>query len=197
MPQRSNAGSGNLHLVRHSHIFASAVREVLEIRTLREASPLPITVSQFHLLKLMCMDGSHPMHEIAGFLGVSPPATTKNVDKLERLGLVFREASPLDRRETLLSVSERGRRLVEDYEARKTERLGAVMSEFTPYELGTLSELLQRFAVSLLRSEQPERGACLRCAACLADRCAVGRVRGGCPYASLRRTHGDATLEAS
>lgn len=197
MAHRSNAGSGNLHLVRHSHIFASVVREVLEVRTLRQATPLPITVSQFHLLKLMCMDGSRPMHEIAGFLGVSPPATTKNVDKLERLGLVVRAASPSDRRETLLSVSERGRRLVREYEERKAERLGAVLSEFTPFELGTLSELLQRFAVSLLRSEKPERGPCLRCAACLAGGCGVGRVTGGCPYAELRRAHDDATLEVS
>jgi len=196
MPQKFSAGSSDLHLVRYSHIFASAVREVLEVRTLRETTPLPITVSQFHLLKLMCMDGSHRMQEIAGFLGVSPPATTKNVDKLERLGLVVRGASPLDRRATLLSVSERGRRLVQDHEARKRERLGVVTSEFTRRELRILSDLLQRFALSLLRLEKPEHGPCLRCAACLAGRCAISRVRGGCPYASLRRAD-DAAVEVS
>jgi hypothetical protein len=70
-----------MRLLRYSHIFASTVREILESKLLREASPLPLSLSQLHLLKLMTLNGRHQVGELAGFLGVSPPAATKSVDK--------------------------------------------------------------------------------------------------------------------
>ncbi|NIM20581.1 MAG: MarR family transcriptional regulator [Candidatus Latescibacteria bacterium] len=169
-------------LLRYSHIFASAVREILELKLLREVSPLPLTLSQFHLLKLMSVNGQHQMGQLADFLGVSPPAATKNIDKLERLKLVVRTPSKGDRRATLLSVSPKGRRLVRKYEELKTERLTPVLDEFQPQEVEKLSELLERFSVSLLRIEHPGEEFCLRCAAYIADDCPVGPFCGGCPY---------------
>ena len=121
------AGRDVFRLLRYTHIFASAVREILELKLLREISPLPLTLSQFHLLKLMTVNGQHQMGQLADFLGVSPPAATKNIDKLERLKLVVRNPSKGDRRATLLSVSPKGRRLVRKYEELKTARLSPVL----------------------------------------------------------------------
>lgn len=169
-------------LVRCAHIFASTVREVLEERTLRQVTSLPLTVSQFHLLKLITLDGRHQVGEVADFLGVSAPAATKNVDKLERFGLLVRVPSTGDRRATLLAVSSKGRRLVGEYERAKRARLDPVVAGFEPDELRALSGLLERFSVSLLRQEPPGDGACLRCAANVDSHCPVAEVRGGCPY---------------
>ena len=190
--RKSNEGGGGLartdsfRLFRHSHIFAAAVREVLEVRLLREATELPLTLSQFHLLKLMAVNGQHQLGEVADFLGVSPPAATKNIDKLERLGLVIRMPSPGDRRAILLSVSPKGRRLVRDYERLKAARVAPVLEGFEPEELEQLSRLLERFAVALLSLSPGGDGFCLRCAAYLAAGCPVGEVRGGCPYEKMR-----------
>ena len=52
-------------LLRNSHIFASTVREVLERYFLEEASPLPLTISQFYLLKLMSNNEHYQVGEIA------------------------------------------------------------------------------------------------------------------------------------
>ena len=184
-PDLGNGGaSGDDHfrLVRYTHIFASAVREVLELKLLRETSPLPLTLSQLHLLKLMTYDGPHLVHDVADFLGVSAPAATRNVDKLERLGLIIRKPSKGDRRATLLTVSEKGRRLVERYEEIKTARLEPVLGSFHPEEIEQLSSLLERFAVSLLQLEGVQREFCLRCDAYIDSGCSVGEIRGGCPY---------------
>src|SRR3990172_12542924 len=151
-------GSGALQLLRSSHIFASAVREILELKLVREVSPVPLTLSQFHLLKLMFLNGRHQVGEVADFLGVSPPAATKNIDKLEAHGLVVRAPSKGDRRATLLSVSPKGRRLVRRYEALKTARLAPVLARFRPEELEQLKHLLERFSLLLLL-EQQEREA--------------------------------------
>jgi DNA-binding MarR family transcriptional regulator len=177
-----NGGQDVTRLLRNSHIFASAVREVLEAKMIREASPQPLTLAQLHILKLMTTNDQHRVTELADLLGVSPPAATKNIDKLERLGLVARAPSPDDRRATLLSVSARGRRLVDRYEHIKRERLLPVLGEFRPEELDQLASLLERFSVSLLQRERSHRGYCLRCDAYIEADCPVGRVRGGCPY---------------
>lgn len=176
---------GELRLVRYSHIFASAVREVLELRLLREVSSWPLTLSQFHLLKLMTFDGQHQVSEAADFLGVSRPAATKNIDKLERIGLLARAQSAGDRRATLLSVTAKGRRLVQRYEQLKAERLTPVLAAFEPQEIARLASLLERLSVALLDLDRTDDGFCLRCAAYLEEGCPVGELRGGCPYRGL------------
>jgi DNA-binding MarR family transcriptional regulator len=177
------------NLLRLSHIFSSVVREILEAKLLAETSTLPLTVSQFHILKLMTLNGHHQAGELAEFLGVSAPAATKNIDKLERFGLIVRSPSPDDRRATILSASQKGRRLVEKYEELKATRLYPILEQFDSEEIDHLSELLERFSVSLLQHEKTSRGFCLRCAAYIETGCPVGHVRGGCPYDELRELH--------
>lgn len=190
-PQRPGkkkiSGDGLINLLRSSHIFASAVRELLESKPPKKAAPVPLTISQFHLLKLMTYNGQHQLCEVADFLGVSPPAATKNVDKLERLGLVVRRPSPDDRRVTLLSVSRRGRRLVDRYEQIKMAGLLPVLDHFDPKEIDQLSALLERFSILLLKNEQTRRRFCLRCDAYIESNCPVAEVWGGCPYRMSRR----------
>jgi DNA-binding MarR family transcriptional regulator len=169
-------------VLRLSHIFSSVVQEIFETKLLRAATQLPLSVSQFHLLRLMVQNGEHQVGELAEFLGVSAAATTKNVDKLERFGLVIRTPSKGDRRATLLSASLKGRRLVQTYEDLKAERIHPILEEFGDEELERFSDLLERLAVSILKRERTQRGFCLRCAAYIETGCPVGHVRGGCPY---------------
>ena len=178
---RSNRNN-EFRLLRYSHIFASAVRDILESKLLRETTPLPLTLSQLHLLKLMSHNGQHQIHEVADYLGVSAPAATKNVDKLERLGLIIRTPSKGDRRATLLSVSQRGRQLVQEYEELKTARLGPVLETFEPSEITEMADLLERFAISLLSQEDRPLSSCLRCDAYIECDCSLAEARGGCPY---------------
>ena len=173
-------------LIRQTHIFASVTRDVLESKYLSEVSPFVLSLSQFHLLKLISLNGTHQVGEVAEFLGISGPAATKNIDKLERLGLVERTPSRGDRRATLLSSSLKGRRLVERYESHKQERLGPVLDQFTGEELHQLAGLLQRFSMALVEAEDEGDGLCLRCAAYFEESCPVSHVRGDCAY---KRVH--------
>lgn len=173
-------------LLRYSHVFASAVREFLELKYLREATRCPLTLLQFHLLKLVSLNGRHHVGELANFLGVSPPAATKNIDKLERLGLVVRTPSPGDRRATLLCSSARGRQLVQEYEDLKARRLAPVLDEFSRGEIDQFAHLLERFSLQVIKREDSGKAVCLRCAAYCEDHCPVGQVRGGCPYQKVR-----------
>lgn len=170
----------------YGHIFSSAVQEILETKYLNEVSPYPLTVAQFHLLKLITLRGRHQVGEVAEFLGVSSPAVSKNIDKLAGLGLVVRRPSKGDRRVTLLTASDEGRQLVSDYEALKAERLTPVLSAFEPAEIDQLSSLLERFSVRLFQSEETGSPFCLRCAAYGTADCSLVEVDGDCPYQRSR-----------
>lgn len=176
----------HFELLRYSHIFASAMRDLLEIQVLREVTDDPLTLPQFHLLKLISLNGSHQVGEVARFLGVSPPAATKNIDKLEGLGLVARNRSQGDRRAKVLASSRKGRRLVKRYEALKEERLEPVLDGFSEQELRQLTRLLERFSLLLIEQRDTGDGLCMRCSAYYDEACPVNHLRDGCPYQRMR-----------
>jgi DNA-binding MarR family transcriptional regulator len=186
-----NGQAGELNrLLRYSHIFSSTVREVLESQLIQQVTQEPLSISQFHLLKLMMFNGQHQVGQVADFLGVSPPAATKNIDKLEGLGLLVRSPDKGDRRATLLSVTPKGRRLVKKFEEKKAERLEPVVHGFNNEEIDQFSRMLERFSVSLLDLDPSDAGVCLRCSAYLEADCPIGKARGGCPYQKNKTKEG-------
>jgi DNA-binding MarR family transcriptional regulator len=159
------------------------VREILETNALREVTGIPLTTTQLRLLSLASRGKRHHVQEVAEFLGVSPPAITKNIDKLERFGLVSRSSLAGDRRATMLEASAKGRRLVRSYERRKAKHLEAALAPFRPDEIGQFAELLRRFSLALLALDSSGETGCLRCAAEIDADCPVIRIQGGCPCA--------------
>ncbi len=182
----SNRDRQHLQFLRYSHIFSSVIREILEVKFLEDVTAHPLTLAQFHLLKVIALNGVHQVGEVAGFLGMSPPAATKNLDKLARLGLILRNPSKGDRRATLVSPSAKGNRLVQEYENLKADRVSAVLEKFSPKEIDRLVRLLKRFSLLIIRQEDSGEGLCLWCAAYCQENCPVAHIRGGCPYVELR-----------
>jgi len=180
--QRSRAARDLRPLLRGSHLFASTVNELLHLKPLRQSTPHTLTPSQSNLLRVICLDGEHPVGQVAKLLGISTPAATKTVDKLARLGLVERHGCAGDRRARLFSVSPAGRALVRRFERRIALRLRAALEGFSLDEVDAFTHLLTRFSVSLLTGEPVGGKPCLRCAAYVVKGCPVGRARGGCPH---------------
>jgi DNA-binding MarR family transcriptional regulator len=180
-------GDSVRRFLQYGHVFSSAVQDILETRYVGEVSPEPLTVPQFYLLKLIALHGQYQVGEVAEFLGISSPAVSKNIDKLEGLGLVARSPSQGDRRVTLLSASNAGRALVRRYESLKADRLSPVLAAFAPDELEQLTRLLERFSVRLFQSEASATAFCLRCAAYGDATCSLRAAGSGCPFQSTRR----------
>ena len=122
--RRSTPLEGEIYrFLRCGHMLGSLLREILDESYLRARCPHPLTRVQFCLLKLISVNADLQASEVARYLGVSPAAITKNVDKLERLGLVIRTSSERDRRAILLSASDGGLRLVREFEEFKAGRV--------------------------------------------------------------------------
>jgi DNA-binding MarR family transcriptional regulator len=178
----SRGRDGLRSLLRGSHLFASTVHEILHLEPRRQPARRSLTASQTNLLRVICLDGKHPVGQVAQLLGISAPAATKTIDKLARLGLVERHRSGGDRRTRLFSVSPAGRERIRRHERRIAARLRAALDGFAPDEIDQLTRLLTRFSMSLLAAEPDGGKPCLRCAAYIEEDCPVGRARGGCPY---------------
>lgn len=136
-------------LMRTSNLVSTAIGDALEREPLREAGGEGMTLRQLQLLEFI---GSavHHIDDVARFLGVTPPAATKAVDKLESLGLVSRASSPGDRRITLLTCSEAGELLVERVRWRQQQMLARAMDPFTDRDIDELTHLLERYALALM-----------------------------------------------
>ena len=84
---------------------------------------------------------------------ISPQSMGATLAALEARGLVARRPDPGDGRRAMMSVTEAGRRVLQDKRAARTQQLARALSDgFTPAELDQLvaaAPLLERLAQSL------------------------------------------------
>ena len=82
--------------------------------------------------------------EVAQQLLISPPSTTRLIDRAEEAGLVERTPDPDDRRAQQIVVTAEGERRVQEFSPAMLEVFRQVFGEFTTAELRTLTGLLVR-----------------------------------------------------
>jgi DNA-binding MarR family transcriptional regulator len=122
-------------------LVASELRPVLlrlarELR--KETEQLGITARQATLLWLVKRNPGMSLAELAAEEGISPPALSGNVDRLERAGLLARVRSSEDRRRVGLRLTDEGARLLRRIRARRTTWLAERLRELGPSELAAI-----------------------------------------------------------
>jgi DNA-binding MarR family transcriptional regulator len=126
-PKRSTTSDARQTLELLNSLGGTIFRQLLW----QKASDLDLTYAQSQVLfRLAEHPGSH-MGDVAKAFGVTLPAVTHIVDRLEEKGLVARGDHPADRRVYVLDLTRAGRALVEELETirlRGMERVLARMS---------------------------------------------------------------------
>lgn len=84
-----------------------------EIQYTREKPIDGVTDLQFDLLQVLYFSGPYSMSGLSLCLNTNLPNTSREVKKMVLAGFVIKEASQHDRRQTMLSLTEKGRKLVE------------------------------------------------------------------------------------
>ena len=133
-----------------SDVVASELRPVLlrlarELR--KETEQLGITSRQATLLWLVKRSPGLSLAELAAEEGISPPAMSGHVDRLERAGLLERIRSSDDRRRVGLRLTGEGERLMRRVRARRTTWLADRLRTLEPEAL----ESIERALPALLR----------------------------------------------
>jgi len=180
-----------------THVFASAIEEVVEKRLLEEIAGKEMTLSQFKLLKMVALTDARTITDVALFLGVSNAAASKAVDKLVRRKLLRRAEGQPDRREIRLSLTEPSRRLLAAYEEKKERKLAQLFRGFPEDELRRTARLLDRLSAGLVDHHAGPEEVCLQCGIYFRDDCLVRRLVGRhCFYEPGRDSRQDAVSPA-
>lgn len=121
-----------------AELVADDLRPVLQrlARELRkETEQLGVTARQATLLWLVRRSPGLSLAELAAEEGISPPALSGHVDRLERAGLIERVRSSEDRRRVGLRLTAEGARLLRRVRARRTTWLAEHLRALDPVEL--------------------------------------------------------------
>jgi DNA-binding MarR family transcriptional regulator len=137
-------------------LVADGLRPVLlrlarELR--KETEQLGVTARQATLLWLVKRSPGLSLAELAAEEGISPPALSGHVDRLERAGLIERVRSSEDRRRVGLRLTEDGARLLRRVRARRTTWLTTRLGVLEPAELAAVEAALPAL-VRLLGDEE-------------------------------------------
>jgi DNA-binding MarR family transcriptional regulator len=101
----------------------------------KETEQLGVTARQATLLWLVKRSPGLSLAELAAEEGISPPALSGYVDRLERAGLLERVRSTEDRRRVGLRITDDGAKLMRRIRARRTTLLAERLSALAPAEL--------------------------------------------------------------
>ena len=119
----------------------------------KETEQLGITARQATFLWLVKRSPGLSLAELAAEEGISPPAMSGHVDRLERAGLIERERSHDDRRRVGLRLTEDGERLMRRVRTRRTTWLTDRLRTLEAAEL----EAVEAAVPALLRLVEHER----------------------------------------
>ncbi|AMW14546.1 MarR family transcriptional regulator [Streptomyces qaidamensis] len=104
-----------------------------------------VTLAQFRMLVVLSSRGATKLVVLADLLQVAPSTAMRMVDRLINAGLADRQTNPGNRRETLLQLTEEGRRTVEEVTARRREEIAGIVARLRPTQRLALVEALGAF----------------------------------------------------
>jgi DNA-binding MarR family transcriptional regulator len=105
--------------------------------------------------------GPQRLTVLAAREGVTQPAMTQLISRLEESGLVRREASPEDGRVVLVVITDEGRAVLARRRSVRSERMAAIIAQLAPEHRAALAIALPALdaLASIPRADDPARAA--------------------------------------
>lgn len=137
-------GTDDVDAVTRAVLTASRLLVAVSARSLAEVEER-VTLPQFRMLVVLSTRGATKLVTLADLLQVAPSTAMRMIDRLIAAGLADRQTNPDNRRETLLQLTEEGRRAVEDVTARRRTEIAAIVERLAPKQRAALVEALTAF----------------------------------------------------
>jgi DNA-binding MarR family transcriptional regulator len=113
-------------------------------RLMSQLEPLGVTYGQFRVLNALCQQDHVPQVALASRVAAHKASLTRMLERLERTGLVSREADPDDARVQRVSLTEKGRRVQSRVIPLRDLALDAAVEGLDEEEVRELERLLNR-----------------------------------------------------
>jgi DNA-binding MarR family transcriptional regulator len=104
-----------------------------------------VTLPQHRALVVLAGRGPQNAGALAEVLGVHSSTLTRLCDRLVTKGLITRGESPTNRRETMLGLTPRGRRLVRSVTERRRNEIAAIVARVPRTQRDAMVRALQTF----------------------------------------------------
>ncbi|MDG4856676.1 MarR family transcriptional regulator [Streptomyces sp. T-3] len=137
-------GQGDVDAVTRAVLTASRVLVAVSARSLAEVEER-VTLPQFRMLVVLSTRGVSKLVDLAELLQVAPSTAMRMVDRLIAAGLADRQINPDNRRETLLQLTEEGRRTVERVTATRHREIADIVERLAPDQRASLVAALTAF----------------------------------------------------
>ena len=122
-------------------------------RILQDCGVEEFNGAQGRILYVLWQADRVPSVELSQKTGLAKNTLTSMLGRMEESGLILREQSEEDRRQTIISLTDKARELEEKYDE-VSERANLLFFKgFTPAEIAELECLLSKVLVNLERSE--------------------------------------------
>lgn len=108
----------------------------------RVLPPNDLSLTAASTLHRLEVYGDRRLTELAGLEGVTQPAMTQLVSRLERTGLVARRADPLDGRVVLVQITPDGLDVLRRRRAIRAARLNSLLSELSEADRSAITAAL-------------------------------------------------------
>jgi DNA-binding MarR family transcriptional regulator len=104
----------------------------------------PVTRVQWLLLRHLQRNGSCTIGELAVHLDVRSSTMSQMVDRLEKNGIVYRSSNQKDARVKTVTLSEKGKEIIQDREMLWVDSLAQPFQNFSTEEKETLLNLMDK-----------------------------------------------------
>ncbi|GAB3297000.1 MarR family winged helix-turn-helix transcriptional regulator [Parasphingorhabdus pacifica] len=125
-------------------LTASRLLVAVSARSLAAAGE-SLTLPQFRMLVLLVERGPLKLATIAELLGVNPSTVTRMVDRLVASSMVDRQANPVSRRETVVTLTSTGTEVVQQVTERRREEIAGIVTRMSTASRQDLVEALTAF----------------------------------------------------
>jgi DNA-binding MarR family transcriptional regulator len=143
--------------------LAAALAADLEriVGLFRSLSPGGLSMTAAATLASIERFGPQRLTLLAAREGVTQPAMTQLISRLEESGLVRREPSPEDGRVVMVVITDEGRATLARRRAGRTERLSGIVAQLSPDHRAALATALPALdaLASVPREDDPARAA--------------------------------------
>jgi len=172
----------NTAVAENIRILSQVVLEICLKDTLQQSTNLNLTHNQFYLLKILSNRDKLGVSEIANVLGISNAAASKNIESMQKEGLVTRSVGKKDRRQQFVSIANNGQNIITKFNSISSNKQNAVLSKFSENEKEQFLGYLGKFIQGLLSDQQNTDLICMQCDGNCGDDCVISACSGTCSF---------------
>ena len=168
--------NGTVYLDKLAQLFSRVIADGVTGRALASGAARGLTWAQFDGLRYLGRHSDSSVGDIAGGLGISYPAASRLVKRLEKRGLARRRAADDDKRVVQVALTELGAQLERGTRARRLGLLDRLFDNLSDSRRRALVTDLERFLAAALADRRLCASVCLRCGTDHDPGCVVNRA---------------------